>query len=504
MVKTFKINIELLKEMISEGYVITQKHPTLDINVYNYTRKCMFDGVWNEVTLICRGLILDSNYNLVSLPISKFFNIEELQSDTIEEKINGKKFKVYDKLDGCLDENTLILTEDGYKTIKWICDNKYSGNVITFNTILDKFELKPIIGHSVKRNIQNWYKITLENGVELLITGNQKIWVDDINAYRRVDELCGDEELLYNSDNFKMKIKKIEKIEHDSLRYDIEVKDNHNFFANDVLVHNSCGIAYNYNGEFGISTRGSFTSEQAIWATNILNSKYKEKIEVLNFDDYSFIFEIIYKENRIVCDYGNFEDIVLIAVIDKNTGEDLWLTEREIEIYKSSGFNFTEYYPEYSKYSFDELKEFNFENKEGFVIHFENGYRVKLKFKDYVRLHSIITNLTARDIWKTLKEGKDISEIINNVPDEFDNWVREKINFFNIEHKRILDDTILRHKKVKNSLSKNYTKKEFALKNIELNNKEYKGLVFSIENGLDISEQIWKLLYPDHEKAFFK
>jgi len=126
-----------------------------------------------------------------------------------------------------------------------------------------------------------------------------------------------------------------------------------------------------------------------------------------------------------------------------------------------------------------------------------------LKFKDYVRLHSIITNLTARDIWKTLKEGKDISEIINNVPDEFDNWVREKINFFNIEHKRILDDTILRHKKVKNSLSKNYTKKEFALKNIELNNKEYKGLVFSIENGLDISEQIWKLLYPDHEKAFF-
>jgi len=202
--KKFELNIDLLKQMVAEGYVITQKHPTLDINVYNYTRKCMFDRVWNEVTLVCRGLILDSNYNLVSLPISKFFNIEELQSDTIEEKINGKKFKVYNKLDGCLDENTLILTEDGYKTIKWICDNKYSGNVITFNTILDKFELKPIIGHSVKRNIQNWYKITLENGVELLITGNQKIWVDDINAYRRVDELCGDEELLYNSDNFKI------------------------------------------------------------------------------------------------------------------------------------------------------------------------------------------------------------------------------------------------------------------------------------------------------------
>ena len=34
------------------------------------------------------------------------------------------------------------------------------------------------------------------------------------------------------------KIVKIESVECDSLRYDITVADNHNFFANDVLVHN--------------------------------------------------------------------------------------------------------------------------------------------------------------------------------------------------------------------------------------------------------------------------
>lgn len=37
----------------------------------------------------------------------------------------------------------------------------------------------------------------------------------------------------------ELKIKSIEKIEHSSMNYDIEVEDNNNFFANNILVHNS-------------------------------------------------------------------------------------------------------------------------------------------------------------------------------------------------------------------------------------------------------------------------
>ena len=33
-----------------------------------------------------------------------------------------------------------------------------------------------------------------------------------------------------------MKINSIKKIQNDSLKYDIEVKDNHNFFSNNILV----------------------------------------------------------------------------------------------------------------------------------------------------------------------------------------------------------------------------------------------------------------------------
>jgi len=43
-----------------------------------------------------------------------------------------------------------------------------------------------------------------------------------------------------------MKLKRIEKIDNDSNRYDIEVRQNHNFFANNILVHNSCSV-YTYS-----------------------------------------------------------------------------------------------------------------------------------------------------------------------------------------------------------------------------------------------------------------
>lgn len=90
-----------------------------------------------------------------------------------------------------------------------------------------------------------------------------------------------------------MKIKSINKIQNNSKRYDIETKIHHNFFANGILVHNSLGILFNYNNEWIISTRGSFESEQAIHATEILNTKYKDVIPNLN-KELTYLFEIIY------------------------------------------------------------------------------------------------------------------------------------------------------------------------------------------------------------------
>src|SRR5258708_3429749 len=62
----------------------------------------------------------------------------------------------------------------------------------------------------------------------------------------------------------------------------------------------SLGILYWCSDGPAIATRGSFTSDQAIWATKFL----RERFDLSGLDrDITLLFEIIYPENRVVLDY---------------------------------------------------------------------------------------------------------------------------------------------------------------------------------------------------------
>jgi hypothetical protein len=102
-----------------------------------------------------------------------------------------------EKLDGCLDENTLIETEDGEKSIKEICETKYSGKVRTFNHQTLKEEFQKILGHFIKEpSSHEWFEIELEDGHKIRLTGNHEVWLPELLCWRRIDELDGDEEFL--------------------------------------------------------------------------------------------------------------------------------------------------------------------------------------------------------------------------------------------------------------------------------------------------------------------
>jgi hypothetical protein len=45
-------------------------------------------------------------------------------------------------------------------------------------------------------NNNDWYEIELDTGDLLKLTGNHKIWCVDLNAYRAVQDLRGDEIFL--------------------------------------------------------------------------------------------------------------------------------------------------------------------------------------------------------------------------------------------------------------------------------------------------------------------
>jgi len=93
-----KYNLEVLEEYIDKGLVVKQNHHTLPLSIYNYSRTTQYDGMWDDITLNCRGLVLDLEGNVIAKPFPKFFNYEEHKP----EDIPNENFEVYEKVDGSL------------------------------------------------------------------------------------------------------------------------------------------------------------------------------------------------------------------------------------------------------------------------------------------------------------------------------------------------------------------------------------------------------------------
>lgn len=109
------------------------------------------------------------------------------------------------KIDGCVDYDTIVEFEDGTKmSIGHVVNNQISGKIKSYNHKTKRVEFKPILNHmknlydiSETQSTQ-WYRITLENGSFLNITGNDTVYLPKLKCYRRVDELNGDEEILFD------------------------------------------------------------------------------------------------------------------------------------------------------------------------------------------------------------------------------------------------------------------------------------------------------------------
>jgi RNA ligase len=253
-------------------------------------------------------------------------------------------------------------------------------------------------------------------------------------------------------------------------------------------VDGSLGIVVKYNGELVCSTRGSFSSDQANYMRAWL---YENNKAHLIKDGFTYLFEIIYPDNRIVVNYGDESKLVLLAVYENDSGKEL-----SYDSLKSIGFELVEKVP---AKSFHELKSLDVKNEEGYVIRFKNGFRMKIKFENYIKLHRVVSGLTTRLIWEYLSEGK-IDELLSSIPEEFLPWAKEKSNdltkkFLNIEFVcRGLTSYI-------KEFHGNGSQKDIALYVLENVNKKYTSIVFNMLKGKNYSPMIWKMIYPDVEKC---
>lgn len=104
---------DLLQE-IAEGYVRTRKHPTLPLEILNYSEKAQYEQRWNAVTRNCRGLIVDDAGNVVSRPWPKFYNLGEHDGVKFPKIDLDAQCVTQDKVDGSL--GILFPTPDGPAT----------------------------------------------------------------------------------------------------------------------------------------------------------------------------------------------------------------------------------------------------------------------------------------------------------------------------------------------------------------------------------------------------
>ena len=144
------------------------------------------------------------------------------------------------------------------------------------------------------------------------------------------------------------------------------------------------------DGKPYISTCGSMNSVQGKHGTELLRTKYADVCEKLDRSK-TYLFELIYPGELHVCTYKDVDDLFLLAVIDTETGEETDISEYEW------AFNCAKRFDGFTDYT--KIRDaFDGTGKEGFVVRFDNGFRMKMKFEYYFRLHALKANLTPRAI----------------------------------------------------------------------------------------------------------
>ncbi len=348
---------ELIKRK-DAGLITMRKHPGLDLEICNYTPKTQYDNLWDAYTLMSRGLVLDSDHNIISKPFQKFFNLNERPETTIS-NLPAEVPSITEKLDGVL------------------------------------------------------------------------------------------------------------------------------------------GILYPENKKVAIASRGAFDSEFAIWATDWIR---KKKFELEDFKQaYTYCFEIIYPGSKIVVDYKGRSELVLLAVLSNENKPELSHIKEaeELNLSYANEFQFDDV-TQAEKY----LAEMQGINQEGFVCRYSNGLRLKLKSEDYRRLHKILTGFSAKDVWDALRQGKNLDDLLNIVPDEFYQWVKRTESELQQSKNKIIEDaTAIYHE-----ANKLYSRKEqalYILKSTQCKNKGLSGVVFSMLDGRTdkAEEAAWKIIEPSADRT---
>jgi len=250
-------------------------------------------------------------------------------------------------------------------------------------------------------------------------------------------------------------------------------------------------LVFWYEGQWVVATRGSFTSDQSIKGIELLK-KYNTDIM---FRHLTFCFEILFPQNRVVVDYGDYEGLVLLGTFDKNG------KEYDVEMWREYGFDVVKKYDGIK--DFKELKAMVKDDQEGFVVKFTNGDRVKIKGVEYLRLHKTMTNMSTTAVWECLKNGDDIETLLKDVPDEFYKKIKDYVRDLRYAHFQISERAGKLHDGFRygkyGDVDPEPSKKEFA-EFVFKQQKVLQPVMFAMWDKKNYDEIIWRIIRPEFKK----
>jgi RNA ligase len=264
-------------------------------------------------------------------------------------------------------------------------------------------------------------------------------------------------------------------------------------------------IAFYYDGRWRAASKGSFISEQAQWAQAVLDGA-----DLTGLDpELTYLAEAIYPENRIVVDYGQREELVLLAAYRPADG-----TEEPLSVvaphWKPIGPAVRSWGLRDGIAKLEQLAAASTTlggttvggtDEEGYVIRYASGARAKVKLAAYLTLHRLFTGTNERTIWEVLAGGQDPAVLFDQVPDEFADWARAVAATLREQHDQIVSEASDAYGNVMTRLPADPDRKTFALEAVK---SEYRSALFLVHDGRAdaVSAWAWKQIKPRGDKPF--
>jgi RNA ligase len=297
-------------------------------------------------------------------------------------------------------------------------------------------------------------------------------------------------------------------------------------------VDGSLGIVFHHSGAWHAASKGSFVSDQATWAQRRLG-----RMDTSGLDPaVTYLAEVVYPENRIVVNYGDRRDLVLLAAYLPD-GSELPLPEAA-KAWDGIGsvartFDWDDAFSVLAAMADANAHldgaDATGTDAEGWVIRFASGVRTKAKLSEYVRLHHTLTSVGPRDIWRALgvqlhpdatakqisqavglqpneveglrrAPGGPLAPLLDNVPDEFDVWVRGVCDELTAHADELAGRIEAAHRELAHSASDRgaYAR---AAKAKDLDRVVRAGM-FLLLDGRPLGLHVWRTLKPEASIPF--